>query len=91
MCMECELRLKQRQIEETRRRLDRERYEFVAVYGKTTLVGATFAELGDQLLAKGFLMAKAQAIAPMTVRVPHKNANRDAAAIRRVERMANAD
>jgi hypothetical protein len=85
--MECEQRLKQREIAETRRRLDRERYEFVAVYGKTTITGADFQEVGDQLAALGFLMASATTIALNTVRVPHPT--RKPAAIQRVERERN--
>lgn len=89
MCYDCNVELSQRRVAEIRRQRwneEQAKYEFVAVYGKTTLTAASFVEIGDLLVAKGFLMAEATAIAPLTLRVPHKNQKREPAAVRKVEK-----
>lgn len=83
-CHECNLKEQQRRVAENRKRLDAERYEYVAVYGQKTLVGTTFSEVGDALAALGYQLALAREIADKTVRVPHPS--RKPAAIRKVER-----
>jgi len=84
--MECELKMSHRRVLENRRRIFRETYEFVAVYASVTIRGDSFAEVCDQLLEKGFQVAKAKQIAEHTVRIPHKDKSRASAAVRRVER-----
>lgn len=83
-CPDCNLKMQQRRVRENRDVMDRERYEYVAVYGRTTITGATFGEVGDQLAALGYMMATATKIAENTIRVPHPT--RKPAAIQRVEK-----
>lgn len=83
-CHECHLKEQQRRVAENRRRLDAERFEYIAVYGKERISGQTFREVGDQLAALGFLMASATTIADHTIRVTHPT--RKPAAIQRVSR-----
>jgi hypothetical protein len=83
-CPDCAQRMSQRRVETNRKQMELERYEYVAVYGKTTISGDTFTEVADQLAALGFILASATAIAQNTIRVPHPK--RKAAAIQKVER-----
>lgn len=89
MCMDCNVKMSKRRVEAVRAErwaAEAAKFEFVAVYGKTTHTAATFVEIGDLLVVEGFLMAEAETIAPHTVRVPHSNGRRASAAIRRVEK-----
>lgn len=88
MCLRCEATLSRRRVEATRDQLMLETYEYHAVYGNKTFVGATFAEVGDHLAGLGYMMAKATKIADATIRVPHPK--RHAAAIKRVEKEASS-
>jgi hypothetical protein len=86
-CPDCNLKMQQRRVRENRERIDRERYEFVAMYGKTKITGDTFSEVGDQLAALGYMMATVTKIAENTIQVEHPT--RKPAAIQRVERQRN--
>lgn len=84
MCYQCDQRIRTREIEENRARIHRETYEYVAIVGRKTITADTFAEVGDQLLAMGYLMTEASMIADNTIRVPH--ATRKSAAVQKVQR-----
>jgi hypothetical protein len=51
-------------------------YAFVATYSSTKIKGHTFESVGDALVERGFVMAEAVQVAPMTLEVPHSNPRR---------------
>ena len=58
-----------------------EEYAFVATYSGTKIKGHTLTAVGDALVERGFEMAQAVQVAPMTLEVPHSNPRRGKAKV----------
>jgi hypothetical protein len=61
-----------------------EQHSFIARYASKTLTHASFPDLGDELVARGFDMTRARANAHGVLLVPHRDRRRQAARVFKV-------
>lgn len=89
MCERCNGGYDREKRMEAMRATREAKFEYVAVYGAkgTTVSAATFPEVAEKLIAKGYLMATAKRLRENAILVDHKDKDRKPAAIEKVLRV----